>query len=147
MIFMSRKLFDGYQPGSTWDRQALRTWKKLQVVCEQYEKIIEPLLPKRAIQLNQEGLHDAIITGCRQRGQELVMTLDATHALSRWSGQQVTLRFSGVTNRTKTSGLVGQWWLYSELHLPPTAKFSLHVLLTDDEIQINADDVAIEVDH
>jgi len=146
VIFMSRKLFNGYQPGSTWDRQSLRIWKKLQVVCEQYEKIIEPLLPKNAIQLNHEGLHDAVITGCRQRGQQLVMTLDATHALSRWSGHQVTLQFTGVTNRPRTSGLVGQWWLYSELHLPPTSRFSLHVLLTNDEIQIDADDVTIELE-
>ena len=74
------------------------------------------------------------------------MSLDTNGALCKWAGNPVTLRFSGVASRVKTQALVGQWWLYNELHLSAKSGFSLHVMLTDNDIQIDADDVVIEID-
>jgi hypothetical protein len=146
MIFFSRRLYDGYQPASDWHRQAMKTWMRLVDCYQEYRKVIKPFLPKSALALDVEGLHDAVVTSCVQRGGELTMKLDASGALCKWCGHQVTLRFSGVTRRVAKKCLVGQWWLYNELHLSAKSGFSLHVLLTDDDIQIDADDVIIEID-
>lgn len=145
MIFFTRKLYDGYQPGSNWERRAMKTWLKLTEIYSDYRKAIAPLMPKSAIELDRNGLHDAVITSCSNSDGDFRIVLDATHALSKWRGGSVTLHFTGVRNRIPTRSLRGQWWLYSELHLTSSASFSLHVLLTDTELQIDADDVKISV--
>jgi hypothetical protein len=124
----------------------MKTWDRLGELYVEYRKSIRSLLPKNIVTLDTVGLHDAVVVASFQKGSELTMTLDATGALSKWSGHHVTLRFSGVANRVKTRRLVGQGWYYNEVHLSANSAFSLHVLLADDDIQIDADDVVIEVD-
>ena len=123
----------------------MKTWLKLTAIYHDYRKAIAPLMPRSAIELDRHGLHDAIITSCSMTDGELKIVLDTTHALSKWRGGSVTLRFVGVKNRIRTRSLRGQWWLYSELHLTSSASFSLHVLLTNTDLQIDADDVNISV--
>jgi len=71
----------------------------------------------------------------------------ATHALSGFRGRQVRLTFRGVRGRPAVSKLVGQWWLYEEAHLRSGRRFCLSVLFNPTELDIEADDLAIEVLH
>ena len=144
MIFFTRKLYDGYQPNSGWERRAMKTWLKLSSLYQDYRKTISPLLPKSIVELDRHGLHDAVVTSCSMADGEFKIVLDATNALSKWRGKLVTLTFMGVVNRVQTRSIPSQWWLYAELHLSSSAKYSLHVLLTDSEMQIDADDLRIE---
>jgi uncharacterized protein DUF4085 len=144
MIFFTRKLYEGYQPNSGWERRALNTWHKLDALYQDYRKLIAPLVPKSIVELDGHGLHDAVITSCSMANGKLTIVLDATNALSKWRGKFVTLHFTGVINRVPTRSIKGQWWLYSELHLSSAARFSLQVMLTGTDLQIDADDVRIE---
>jgi hypothetical protein len=50
----------------------------------------------------------------------------------------------GVRRRVRIRALAGQWLLYREVHLCSRAKFSLHLLFTRSELEIEADELSIE---
>jgi hypothetical protein len=75
----------------------------------------------------------------------LVLLVDATNALSGFRGRQVRLSFSGVRGKPAVSKLIGQWWLYDEAHLSSRARFNLQVLFHRSELEVEADDLAIEL--
>jgi hypothetical protein len=56
----------------------------------------------------------------------------------------VRLTFSGVRQRIRTRGLVGQWLFYREIHLCSRARFSVHFLFTKSELEIDADEILLE---
>ena len=146
MIFFTRELYQGIQPKSGWERRAEREWHRRLKVCSQYEAVIRPLLPSSVVQLLRKSLHDAEVESVLQRSGKLVFILDARRCVSgSYQGHRVRLTFSGVRRRVRTRGLVGQWLVYREAHLCSRAKFSLHLLLTKSELEIEADETSIEI--
>jgi hypothetical protein len=144
MIFFTRELFQGYQPGSGRERRAMREWDRNNEIYLAYRHIIAPLLPRAVVRLTGDGLHDSVITHVAQRDGIFAMTLDTSGSFSRFRPRPVRLTFKGVKRKFAIRGLVGQWWLYDEVHLSSRAKFNLQVMLTDSELDFDVDDVKIE---
>jgi hypothetical protein len=145
MIFLTRDLFDGYQPNSGRERQALREWRRRSAIYSQYLEVIAPMLPRPVVRLCREGLHDAVILAASRRGDELVMAINTTNALTGFRGSAVCLTFRGVRGRPPVTRLVGEWWLYEEAHLSARSGFALHVLFNRTELVIEADELTIAV--
>jgi hypothetical protein len=151
MIFFTRRLYEGYQPNSNWQKRAYKEWENNRRIYSGYAAIIAPLLPKSVVQLDYSGLHDAVVTSIKQGADDLSIVLDTTDALSRsyLFCKEVSLLFGGVRKKIQTKGLVGKSWIEQEVHLCSRAKFSLHVLFQgrhDDmnEIEIEADSLKIK---
>jgi hypothetical protein len=146
VIFFTRQLYRGIQPKSGWARRADREWRRRLKVCIRYEAAIRPLLPLSVVQFLRKNFHDAEVESIVQRSSKLLLVLDARPCASgSYQGHRVRLTFGGVLHRVRTHGLVGQWWLYREVHLSSHAKFSLHLLFTESELEIEADDISIEI--
>jgi hypothetical protein len=145
MIFFTRELYLGYQPGSGWERQAEREWRRRRKLYGRYADAVEPMLPSGMRRLCREGLHDAIVQSATREGDRVILIVDATNAMSRFARRIVRLTFHGVQGRPALAKLVGAWWLYEEAHLSPRARFNLQVLFHEFEWEIEADDLTIEV--
>jgi hypothetical protein len=144
MIFFTRELFRGYQPGSGRERSAMREWQRNNEIYLAYRHIISPLLPRAIVRLSGDGLHDSVVTHAAQRGGTFTLTLDTSGSFSRFRPRPVRLTFTGVKRKLPIRGLVGKWWLYDEVHLTSRAKFNLQVMFTDSELEFDGDDVKIE---
>jgi Protein of unknown function (DUF4085) len=145
MIFFTRELYLGYQPGSGWERRAEREWDRRRKLYERYADAVEPMLPTGVRRLCREGLHDGIVLGATRERDRVVLIVDATNALSRFARRIVRLTFHGVRGRPALARLADAWWLYEEAHLSPRARFSLQVLFHQFEWEIEADGLTIEV--
>lgn len=118
-------------------------WDRRVEMYRRYLPVIEPRLPASVRRLCRNGLHDAVVRKATVRGRQLVLLLDAGNALSVFRGKKVMLTFRGLRARPDVTGLVGQWWLYAEVHLSAHAAFNLQVLLDHSELEIEAD--ALEI--
>jgi len=143
MIFVTRQLYDGIQPGSGCERRAWREWQRREKIYGRYLKIISSLLPAAVRRLCREGLHDGQVESATSAHATLTLIVDLKHALGGFRGRRLQLTFSAVHGRGSTRGLRGQWWLYEEAHLSSRARFSLHVMLDKSELEIQADDLSI----
>jgi hypothetical protein len=144
MVFFTRELQDGVQDDSGWTRRAGREWKRRAEIYRRYFAAITPMLPPAVVRLCRETLHDAVVESVEQNSGTLTLVMDAKGALGGFRGRRVRLVFRGVRRRVPTRGLVGRWWLYQEPHLCSRARFSLHVLFHQGEIEIEADELSIE---
>ena len=145
MIFFTRDLYLGCQPGSGWERRAELEWARRRKLYERYADAVEPMLPTGIRRLCREGLHDAIVQSATRDGDRVVLIVDATNALSRFARRIVRLTFHAVRGRPVLARLAGAWWLYEEVHLSQHSRFSLQVLFHPFEWQIEARDLTIEV--
>jgi hypothetical protein len=145
MVFFTRELYLGTQPKSGWERRAEREWYRRAEVYAKYREVIDPLLPAPVRRLCKQGLHDGVVGEAAFKRGELVLVVDATNALSGFRGRQVRLTFGGVRGRPAVSKLIGQWWLYEEVHLSSRARFNLQVLFDPSELEVEADELKIEL--
>lgn len=143
MVFFTRQLLDGVQDDSGWTRKAGREWRRRTELYRRYVAVITPMLPASVVRLCRETLHDAVVESVHQTSDTFALVMDARGALGGFRGRRVRLVFSGVKRRVPTRGLVGRWWLYEEPHLCSHARFSLHVLFHEDELEIEADELSI----
>jgi hypothetical protein len=144
MIFITRKLYDGVQIDSGWERRAEREWKRRDEIYRRYIEAIAPMLPTTVRRLGTQGIHDAKVESVVQEKGSLCFVLDTSGALGAFRGGRVRLIFSGLRRRIPTRGLRGQWWLYEEAHLSHRARFSLHVMFNRSDMEIEADELLIE---
>ena len=146
MIFFTRQLYQDIQPKSGRERRAEREWRRRLELCKRYEALIRPMLPSSVVQFSRKSLHDAVVESISQSSGRIVLVLDARPCASgSYRGHRVCLAFGGVRQSIRTRGLVGQWWLYQEVHLCSRAKFSLHLLFTKSELEIEADELSIQI--
>jgi hypothetical protein len=144
MIFFTRQLYEGMQPKSGWERRALREWLRRSELFRRYIAVIAPLLPSPVVRLCNKTLHDAVIESVEQSKGSLTFLMDARRALGGFAGRRIRLSFAGVRRPIRIRGLVGHWWLYEEAHLCSRAKFALHVMFDNTEIEIEADELRIQ---
>ena len=86
-----------------------------------------------------------MVESVTQRSGKLVLILNARPcATGSYRGYRVRLTFDGVRRRLRTRSLVGQWWLYREVHLCRRSKFCLHLLFTKSELELEANELSIE---
>jgi Protein of unknown function (DUF4085) len=145
MVFFTRELFLGIQPNSGWERRAEREWNRRADIYAQYRQVIAPLLPATVRRFCKQGLHDGVVREASLKNGELALVVDATNALSIFRGRRVRLIFRGLRGRPAAGKLVGQWWLYEEAHLCSRARFSFHILFDRSELEVEADELAIEL--
>ena len=123
----------------------MRTWDRNQRIYQTCFAAVPPLLPRSVIRLCRASLHDAVIESVVQQTGTLTFVMDAWGSLGAFEGRRVQLTFTGVRHRIATRGLIGKWWLYEEVYLSSCAYFSLHVLLTAGEFEIEADALTIKL--
>jgi hypothetical protein len=140
MIFFTRELFKGIQPPGYRSEQE---WKRRAKIKSAHDEVIRQLLPKSAQKLSATSFHDGEVEAVKQRGTGMTMTVDMRPALGR-RGRLMRIILTGVRHPVLTSGLHGQWWLYHEVHLCSRSRFSLHILFTSSELEIEADDILVE---
>ena len=145
MVFFTRELYRGIQPDSGWERKAEREWDRRSKLYEKYADAVAPMLPRSVRRLCEHGLHDGLVQAATRSSGELALVVDATRALSGFRGRLVRLTFRGVQRRPAVSRLVGQSWLYEEAHLRSGNRFCLSILFDTTELDIEADELAIEV--
>ena len=144
MIFFTRELYLGYQPGAERAEQARIEWRRRLKIYRRYWGIVASMVPANVRRLHDAGLHDSVVEDCRLTGRELTMIVD-TSAWSDFGGSTVSLRFGGVRGRPRVAKVAGRDWLYEEVHLSAHARFSFHILLEGWDLEIQADDLDIEV--
>ncbi|HEY3854621.1 MAG TPA: DUF4085 family protein [Verrucomicrobiae bacterium] len=144
MIFYTRKLYNGVQPKSGWGQKAEREMRRRLEIWRAYNAIIKPLLPTAAARLQAKSFHDAEVESVTQKSRKVTMILDSRPDLGSYRGSRIRIVCSGVRNKIRTKGLKGQWWLYHEVHLCSRAAFVLHVLFTNSELEIEADELTFE---
>jgi hypothetical protein len=144
MIFFTRKLFQGYQDNSGWERRARKEWRRNSEIYQAYLQVISPLLPHSIVRLTADDLHDSVVMRAAQKGRSLTMVLGTANSFSLVRPCPLRLTFTALKRRVDTSGLEGQCWLYDEVHLSSIARFNLQVLFDRSELEVEADDVQIE---
>jgi hypothetical protein len=145
MIFFTRELFRGSQPKSGWERRASREWDRRAKIYARYAEVIAPMLPASVVRLCDNGLHDGVILYASRAGDGLSFVIDTANSLTVFRTSTVHLEFRGVRGRPRVSNLLGEWWLYEEAHLSSRARFSLHVLFNQAELEFEAEELSIEL--
>jgi hypothetical protein len=115
-------------------------------------KTIRDSLPEGARALSSISFHDATIKEVRhvsKKEVEIVIESGGYDILSKNTLEYggYTLSFSGVNKAWVPYTIVGDTWLYEEMHLSDVAVFDYQVLLYKDEIRIQADDVRLTQSH
>ena len=106
-------------------------------------KAIRDFLPEGARALSNLSFHDAKIEEVKHLSRREVHILIEGGGYDTLDYGGYTLAFSGVRKAWVPYTVVGDTWLYDEMHLSDVAAFDYHVLLVKDEIRIRADDVRL----
>jgi Protein of unknown function (DUF4085) len=132
-------------------RRTEETSKEIDKLFKEYAahiKAVRDSLPEGARALFSFSFHDATIKEVRHISKqevEIVIEGGGYDVLSKSSLEYggYTLSFSGVKKAWVPYTIVGDIWLYEEMHLSDVAAFDYQVLLDKDEIRIQADDVRL----
>ena len=105
---------------------------------------IRPKLPPRMQTLAGTTLHDGVVVAAsRPSGSEFVVDVNA--ADNPWGPRGAyRLRFTGVRQVDGFDTLVGDYWLYEEVHSHAEARFEYRVLCARSDFRVVADDVDVQ---
>ena len=145
MIFFTRDLYDGYQPGSKWQRRAMRIWDRNIRIYRQYLKVIKPLLPTNIVKWEDISLHDCRVCDAIRNKTQIQFVLDTENAIGLAPDYTVLICFKGVKNKVGLTGLRGAWWLYDEVHLSHISRFAYHIFLDRKDLEVYADDFSLKL--
>lgn len=145
MKFITRELYQGMQGvpdleheefDARWDRACDAYWEALDR--------IRPSLPPGMRAFAGNTLHDGVVLAVtRLTPSELLLEVDATR--NPWGPVGVfRLLFVGVREVEGIEDLVGDDWLYEEVHLHPGAGFDYRVLFWKSDFRVVADEVEVE---
>lgn len=140
MIYFQRKVLFPERRGAKVE------WDKLFEADGRHLNTIRAKLSEDAWNLARLSFHDAKVKAVAapvKNGVEIQLDGVAYDLLQRtWSKPQlITLSFSGVKKVWVPDTLVGDVWLYEEVHLSEMAAFDYQVLLHKDEIRVRTDRV------
>lgn len=145
MKFITRDLYNAIQcePDTPEFDAAEARWESQ---CSAYRAHIESVrsrLPESMQVFCDTTLHDGVITAAaRPRRDSVRLEIDAWN--NPWGPTgRLELIFTGVKDVSPLDDLVGQWWLYEEVHLHPGAGFDYRVLLDEGEFRVVADNVEL----
>lgn len=138
MKYFTRQRYRSIQQDS---RKAERDWKKASADYARHLGIIGEELPESSRQLCGLTLHDGVVRSVRRARHKAVVVVDAGN--NPWGPRgKFELLFTGVRTFTMRGSVVGDWWLYEEVHLS-TAGFALHVLLQRSSIIVAASEFSM----
>ena len=123
-------------------------WDKLFEAYRKHLHTIRAKLPDDAWGLARLSFHDARVRAAAAPDKRrVVIKIDGiVYDLlekTRSKPQLITLSFSGVKKAWVPDTIVGDFWLYEEMHLSEIAAFDYQVLLHKDEIRVQADRVEL----
>lgn len=146
MKFITRDLYQGMQgePDASDADDFEARWKR---ACDGYREQlanIRPQLPPRMQAFADATLHDGVVRAVdRPSPSEVVLDVDATR--NPWGPVGVfRIRFMGVRLVEGIDDLVGDDWLYEEVHLHPDGGFDYRVLFWRSDFRVVADDVEVQ---
>ena len=123
-------------------------WDRLFEAYRQHLNAIRAELSEDAWKLARLSFHDAKVKAVAVPDKRKVLikiygTVCDLLEKSRSKPQLITLSFSGVKKAWVPDTIVGDFWLYEEMHLSEIAAFDYQVLLHKDEIRVRADHVEL----
>ncbi|WP_416144124.1 DUF4085 family protein [Planococcus koreensis] len=97
-----------------WERDYERRMEELSDRYKQHFESIKVELPPTAVELVENGLHDAVVLSVERPSEELlVMTLDCSGGFHYFTDVRFT--FEGVSYSDIPADFKGAWWLYDEI--------------------------------
>ena len=127
-----------------WEQDYERRMEELSDRYKQHFESIKAELPPTAVELVENGLHDAVVLSVERPSEDqLVLTLDCSGGFHYFTDVRFT--FEGVTYSNVRADFKGAWWLYDEIYKTENG-FELHTLFDSPmmETVIRARDVKIE---
>src|SRR3954465_15060412 len=143
MIFFTRALYDGYQEESGWTRTATAKTNRNAKLYQKYFRLIRPFLAESAIEFSKVSFHDSEVVAWKCRGGKLELVLDTFGACIPLPRRYAHITFQGVRQCPSPIPRKKEWWLYSEFHLGSRSNFCLHVMFTETDVKIAADEIAV----
>ncbi|MGE6370847.1 DUF4085 family protein [Planococcus kocurii] len=128
-----------------WERNYERRMEELDNRYKQHFESIKAELPPAAVELMENGLHDAVVLSVEKPSEDqLVLTLDCSGGFHYFTDIRVT--FEEVTYSDIPLDFKGAWWLYDEIYKTDDG-FELHTLFDSPMIAtvIRARNVKIEL--
>ena len=143
MIFFTRQLHAGLQPGSGWEKRAEKEWVRRERIYRNYFELINEFLPAQVKRLIDYGLHDGRVESFEGGPETFRLDVNCQNALGPFRGKIVSLEFSGVSKLFRSGDLAGSYWLYEEVHLAKGG-FTLNVLFDPVDFEICATGLVIK---
>jgi hypothetical protein len=143
MIFFTRELYQGYQDKSGWTRTATTKTNRRFKLYKKYFRLIQPSLTDSAISFSKLSFHDSELVTWNCRGGRLQLVLDTSGCFVPFPKRYAHITFRGVRQCPPHAPRKKEWWLYSELHLGSRSNFSLHVMFTETDVEIAADEIRV----
>src|SRR5574341_713534 len=150
MKFFTRELYNKYQPlyrvqkglKPVENEKEKKEWREVRNKYKQHLISIKPSLPKKMQEFSEITLHDAIIKSIAKPTQEkLALEIDGSGCCWGPIGQ-FTLKFKGVKEaQYNEDTIIGDDWLYEEVHLSDVGRFDYRILLGRGEFRVVAEDV------
>jgi hypothetical protein len=143
MKFITRELYQGMQ---VFPRQGdfEAEWSRR---CSAYQAHLEAIsdqLPTGMRDFSKVTLHDGVIKSS-ERPDASVLELVVDASRNPWGPRGVfRVRFTGVRMVEGTQTLVGDDWLYEEVHLHPQGRFDYRVLFWKSDFRVVADEVEVK---
>jgi len=144
MIFYTRELHEGVQDSSGWTRKATIKFHRNIKLYREYFRLIAPYLPKSALQFATFNFHDAELIKVRLEKDRLSFILDTAGCFKAFPDRYAYITFSGVHKLPKPLPKKNEWWVYDEFHLAGRNKFCFHLMFTETDIQISADEISLK---
>src|SRR5690349_9934773 len=141
MLFFTRELYDGSQDDSGWARAARSKVERNCKLYKRYFRFIRPYLPPSAGRFDELSFHDAQVVSHDWHDQKLSMVLDTSGTFFVYRSRYAHITFTGIRSRPAGLPRKKDWWIWDEFHLGSRTKFVLHVMFTETEIEIPADEI------
>jgi hypothetical protein len=146
MKFITRELYQGMQgePDGPDADDFEAQWKRACAGYRDQLASIRPQLPPQMQAFAETTLHDGVVRAVnRPSPSELVLDIDATR--NPWGPVGVfRIHFTGVRLVQGIGNLVGDDWLYEEVHLHPDGGFDYRVLFWRSDFRVVANDVEVQ---
>ena len=143
MIFFTRELYEGYQDKSGWTRMASRKAGRNLKLYDKYRRLIRPFLPDSAIRFSSLGFHDSELVAWDCPGGRLQLVLDTAGVFVPFRRRYAHVTFLGMQRCPPQVPHKKEWWLYSEFHLGSRTNFCLHVMFTETDVEIAANEIRL----
>jgi hypothetical protein len=141
MLFFTRAMYQAMQED---DADIADRWRRTCDAYREHHDRVRPSLPPRMRAFAETTLHDGVVRGVtRPESSVLVLDVDATH--NPWGPRGIfRLTFTGVRAVEGIEQLVGDNWVYEEVHLDPEGGFDFRVLFDATDFRVVATEVEVQ---
>lgn len=124
-----------------WQREETEKYERVMEEASQYMETIRGRLPRRLVEIVEDGLHDAQVQYVHRMNDSLRITLNGSGSFSK--GQGIVIEIEGkIEEKSEKTLHPGMYWLYEEADVDDEG-FRLGVLFDGGEWEVVAKDFAI----